>query len=527
MPPRSRSSTKKVVQSSVPQIPKNAIAGFLDAENHSFFLGDASEFPYDDNLYQGFYDCITKRFYLENAPGDPAINVAYTLEKYISTNVPDPPPPLSSCNILPIDAPQSISSETKDLRFFSTHLLIGRLKTMSKSKLLKEFDIISKLVGFSYQKDLVESSIDRSQYKLFTYGPNFSCLLTLIDPVLVSSAPDSFSSPVSVLPIFSFSYKAHMRSTSTGTAYRYTLQFLPESSFTALSSSKIRSVMRGCFPSDPSTCSHYLNYFLKQVRLILQLPLDSFYLIFETRPLTVVNPNCYYVFQEVKRIYEDELFLVLRLPSSYEIPLPSLLSPESQSLFTAFGWTGVIASSLDFFADSTTLLPNLTEEMNTITIKCQRNSSLSSALSSVRDSGIDLTTLVTAFISRGSLLPHPLKSDRDSLVMIFRERDPQVVAGWSDHSSEPPRFMDLSSMDTLRVLYNNEARTYPFSLNAPRGLNFDVNNALSVNWEKMATTKKVSTAQRLATIEYHLMKIEETVSRISRRQELSTEDLSR
>ena len=87
--------------------------------------------------------------------------------------------------------------------------------------------------------------------------------------------------------------------------------------------------------------------------------------------------------------------------------------------------------------------------------------------------------------------------------------------------------MDLSSMDTLRVLYNNEARTYPFSLNAPRGLNFDVNDALSVNWEKMATTKKVSTAQRLATIEYHLMKIEETVSRISRRQELSTEDLSR
>ena len=67
--------------------------------------------------------------------------------------------------------------------------------------------------------------------------------------------------------------------------------------------------------------------------------------------------------------------------------------------------------------------------MNTITIKCQRNSSLSSALSSVRDSGIDLTTLVTAFISRGFLLPHPLKLDRDSLVMIFRDKGSKVVTG--------------------------------------------------------------------------------------------------
>jgi hypothetical protein len=35
-------------------------------------------------------------------------------------------------------------------------------------------------------------------------------------------------------------------------------------------------------------------------------------------------------------------------------------------------------------------------------------------------------------------------------------------------------------MDNLRVLYNNEARTYLFNPNAPRVLNFDVNYALSV-----------------------------------------------
>ena len=80
-----------------------------------------------------------------------------------------------------------------------------------------------------------------------------------------------------------------------------------------------------------------------------------------------------------------------------------------------------------------------------------------------------MTTLLTAYISRASLLPYQGKSPSDQLVMIFTDTDPQIFAGWSNPSSESLNVRDLPWIQSLRLLYSLEARN-SLQLPPPHGL---------------------------------------------------------
>ena len=161
---------------------------------------------------------------------------------------------------------------------------------ISKSRLLKDIDIIAANRGFSHRKLEFISSIDEKKHKLFKYEGQYSCLLTLQNAVLVSSAPDATVGPSSAQAIFSFAYKAHMKTKSIGTLNRYTLQYLCDTSYDLLNSTKEGIVLRGGFPPDPSTCSHLLQIIRQKVMGTYNLSSDSFNIIYESRPLTALFP---------------------------------------------------------------------------------------------------------------------------------------------------------------------------------------------------------------------------------------------
>ena len=114
-------------------------------------------------------------------------------------------------------------------------------------------------------------------------------------------------------------------------------------------------------------------------------------------------------------------------------------------------------SSVASFQESTTLHPYLKDEVSSLSLPCPA-CPLSVALTNARDSGLDLTTLVTAYVSRAFLLPYQRKSSPDLLILIFAGPDAQILAGWSSSSAEPPSFQDIPCMQCLRLLYSFDAR---------------------------------------------------------------------
>ena len=150
--------------------------------------------------------------------------------------------------------------QSKILQFRATHLLIGRLKSLTKKHLIADLDILTSTLGVTYLKDDLCASIDENSFKLFTHNDpiRYHCLLTLATPVNVSSAPDGSSLQDKALPIFSFSYKANQPHHNV-TPKRYTLQFLKDVSFDKLNSMDEALVFRGNFSEDPCLCSLLLH----------------------------------------------------------------------------------------------------------------------------------------------------------------------------------------------------------------------------------------------------------------------------
>ena len=457
MPPKTRFKSK--LEQLESPFPKNAIKGFLDCVSHSFFQDDAACYPKNKDIVDGRYDVVSKTFYPETAPGDPIANTPYAYgTKYPGPIQSIPPtPPLDE--ILPVDPESLLSFPGMDqLLFFAIHLLIGRIKLISKSRLLKDIDIIAANRGFSYRKLEFISSIDEKKHKLFKYEGQYSCLLTLQNAVLVSSAPEPTVGPSSAQAIFSFAYKAHMKTKSIGTLNRYTLQYLCDTSYDLLNSTKEGIVLRGGFPPDPIACSHLLQIIRQKVMGTYNLSSDSFNIIYESRPLTALVPTVSTVSIDNKRHYEDELFLVLRIPQSSISPFLSLFPADNpQTPLSIPGWSGMVAPTLASFRETSTLHPHLKDEVFFLSLPSP-DSTLPLALAKARDSGIDLTALVTAYISRASLLPYQRKLSPDLLIMIFAGPDAQILAGWSSSSSEPPAFQDMPNMQRLRLLYNLDAR---------------------------------------------------------------------
>jgi len=116
---------------------------------------------------------VFKTFYLESAPGDMIANTPYVYGlKYpgpVQSILPAPP----RDKVLSVNSESLLSFPDMDqLRLFATHLVIGRLKVVSKSYLLKDIDITAANRGFSYRKNEFVSSIVEKKYNFSSMRGN-------------------------------------------------------------------------------------------------------------------------------------------------------------------------------------------------------------------------------------------------------------------------------------------------------------------------------------------------------------------
>jgi len=137
------------------------------------------------------------------------------MRKYLASHPPNPPLN-SSTKSNSSQSPQQNSYlenaiQSKIFRFKATHLLVGRLKSLSNNDLITDLDLLTSTLGLQYQREEFCASFDGNVFQLFTHHDPvcYHCLLTLTTPVNVTSAPDGFNSEDKALPIFSFSYKAN------------------------------------------------------------------------------------------------------------------------------------------------------------------------------------------------------------------------------------------------------------------------------------------------------------------------------
>jgi hypothetical protein len=351
--------------------------------------------------------------------------------------------------------------QIKILQFRATHILVGRLKSLTKNHLISDLDILTSTLGVTYLKDDLCASIDENSFKLFTHNDpiRYHCLLTLANPVNVSSAPDGSNLQDKALPIFSFSYKANPPH-HNGTSKRYTLQFLKDVSFDKLNSMDEALVFRGNFSEDPCLCSlllHTLPQKLLQDEN-LNILIDSTVPIFESKDLMARDP-------ENRRLFKEELYLVLRTKPSCVPPLPIPMNPN-HIITTISGWTGLVGPSISSFETTSTSGTNLLVPYNSIPMPSTPDDTLLSALSTAQTLGIDLSLIKLAYISRGYLQIPSSRSEPDSLVIIFGDNNANNTAGWSSPTLPNPPIEDIKGMVSLRRLYELEARsTSPHILN--------------------------------------------------------------
>ena len=340
-------------------------------------------------------------------------------------------------------------------QFEATHLLVGRLKPMAKTSLLKEFDIIASTLKIDYDKEKVTTSIDTDSFKLFCHSEpiRYHCLLPLTNPTKVSSIPGGLTASDKSLPIFTFSYKASPPRYPVGTTKRYTLQFLKDVSYGTLSTMQEKLVFRGGFPEDPCICSQLLHIINKEASSRLLTPTTgSFTPIFESRDLVARNP-------QNQRLFIEELFAVLRVPASSTTDWSNLIpTPTSPFLPLSFsGWNGLIAESVDKFEHLSTSDTNLMVPYCSYSLQCQPNETLQSALTSARNAGMDMFNIKLAYIERPHLQIPCQRSIQESLVLIYDKECSQPTANWTSQSQAPTQ-SDVRGMIYFRKLYALDAR---------------------------------------------------------------------
>ena len=134
---------------------KHQITGILDSNTREFFLGDYSHLNRESSIISGYYDPITEIFYPESPTLDPVAKVKYNMRKYLAH---PPTPPLDSLTKSnSSQSPQQNSFlekaiQSKISRFKATHLLVGRLKSLSKNDLITDLDPFTSTLGVQYQE---------------------------------------------------------------------------------------------------------------------------------------------------------------------------------------------------------------------------------------------------------------------------------------------------------------------------------------------------------------------------------------
>ena len=323
---------------------------------------------------------------------------------------------------------------------------------MSKDDLLSDFDIIATNLDVQFNREEFCLNFDKKQFQLFSQSApvRFHVLLTLLDPVLATSVPSSPTSKTH--PVFSFSHKANPPRFTHGTSNRFTLQFLKDVSFDKLHSLDEGLALRGGFSEDPCLLSLLLHSILQKVTQTENsgMSLDSTTPIFETRGLVIIDKG--------RRLYKEELFLVFRsIPALLPYLPTNNLSCTSVSIL---GWKGLVAPSISHFENTSTTDPSLLKPYNSLTLSCKPDDTILSSLSTAQSMGIDLSSLQLAYISRAHLQVPSRRNITNSLVMIYKNIDENIMANWSG-SLPPPTFEDIQGMHSIRRLYELEARPTP------------------------------------------------------------------
>jgi hypothetical protein len=320
---------------------------------------------------------------------------------------------------------------------------------LSKDDLLSDFDIIATNLNIQFNREEFCLQFDKKQFQLYPQSApgRFHFLLTLLTPALVTSVPSSPT--IGSHPIFSFSHKANPPKFPLGTSNRFTLQFFKDVSFDKLHSLDEGLALRGGFSEDPCLLSLLLHSILQKVTHTENsgMSLDSTTPIYETRGLVVIDKG--------RRLYKEELFLVFRSTPSLLPYLPTTnLSCTSVSMV---GWKGLVAPSISHFENSSTTDPSLLKPYNSLSLPCEPEDTVLSSLSNAQAMGIDLSSLQLAYISQAHLQVPSRRTITNSLVMIFKNIDENILSSWSG-SLPPPTFEDTQGMHSIRRLYELEAR---------------------------------------------------------------------
>jgi len=143
---------------------KHQISGILDSNTREFFLGDYSDLNRKPSIISGYYDSIAEMFYPESPTLDPVAKVKYNMRKNFASNPPSLPHD-SSTKSNSSQSPQQNSSlanaiQSKICRFEATHLLVGRLKGLSKNDLsITDLDLLTSTLGLKILKRGILCSI--------------------------------------------------------------------------------------------------------------------------------------------------------------------------------------------------------------------------------------------------------------------------------------------------------------------------------------------------------------------------------
>jgi len=212
-------------------------------------------------------------------------------------------------------------------------------------------------------------------------------------------------------------------------------------------------VFRGNFSEDPCLCSLLLHN-LKQELLQgenLNILIDSTVPIIESRDLMARDP-------ENRRLYKEELYLVLRTETSDVPPLFITINPN-YIITTLSGWTSLVGPCISSFETTSTSDTNLLAPYNSITLPFTPDDTHFSALFTAQTLEIYLSLIKLAYILRGYLQLSSSRSEPDSLVIIFGGNNANNTSGWSNPTLPTSPIEDIKGMVNLRRLYELEARS--------------------------------------------------------------------
>jgi len=154
---------------------------------------------------------------------------------------------------------------------------------------------------------------------------------------------------------------------------------------------------------------------------------------------------------ENRRLFKEELYLVLRTKPYHIPPLPISMNP-SYIITKLSGWTGLVGPSISSFETTSTSETSLLVPYNSITLPSTPDDTLHSSLSTAQTFEIDISLIKLAYISCGYLQIPSSRSEPNSLVIIFGDNIANNTVGWSSHTLYTPPIADIKSMVSLRHL---------------------------------------------------------------------------